>query len=221
MKKFFMTIWNFIKQLFGCKCKCCENTCSNIETVELNPEHLIVMDKQDMYLNYSNNYRWYETCLKLKDFLDQENDGSLEEVVNVFQAIVEEGNGFDTRVHKFQHFNDGQYMHDSISGFWVEDFPLNDEAIKLSFKEAYEKLMATNCPKPHSRYVTLRKQVGPVDCNPQYIFGNLKTQVYVDAVTGKVSETNPAFDKSYEDKDPKIKYAFNWLAERMPLGEWP
>ena len=54
--------------------------------------------------------------------------------------------------------------------------------------------------------MVLRKQVGPVDANPQWIFGNLHSQIYVDAVTGAVSKDNPAFDG---------------LNLGTPLGEWP
>jgi hypothetical protein len=50
----------------------------------------------------------------------------------------------------------------------------------------------------------LRKEVAPLDCNPQYIFGNKRAQLYVDAVTGEVKDYNPAY-KGFT----------------MPLGEWP
>ena len=55
--------------------------------------------------------------------------------------------------------------------------------------------MEANCPKPHSKKCTLRKELGPngADVNAQYIFGNSEQQVYVDAVTGKVSLTNPVY----------------------------
>ena len=82
---------------------------------------------------------------------------------------------------------------------------MNNEAIKVSFKEAYNKIMATNYPKPHSRHVVLRKEIGPQDANPQYIFGNSQAQIYVDAVTGDVTDKNPAFPADL----------------KMPLGEWP
>ena len=184
-----------------------DSTLTNVAVAELVVENLISTDRQDMYMNHAQDYRWFETCMMLNDFLDEENDGSLAEVVNVFQAVIERGSGFDTKVYKFQHFSDGTNVNDSINGFWVEDQPLNEEAIKLTYKEAYDKLMATNCPKPHSRYVTLRKQVGPIDANPQYIFGNLRETVFVDAVTGEVSDVNPAFGPNFQ------------LSK--PLGEWP
>lgn len=199
-----------------------ENTTSLTKS-ELVVENLISTDRQAMFNKVGGDYRWFETCMMLNDFLDEENDGSLAEVVNVFQSVVNRNEGFDTEVFKFQHFADGTHATDSIHGFWVEDYPLENEAIKLTYKEAYDKLMAVNLPKPHSRYVTLRKQVGPKECNPQYIFGNLRAQIYVDAVTGEVSDVNPAFGAK------SLGYAFTWATKATkdsvklngPLGEWP
>ena len=182
---------------------------TKVEVAELVPEYLIATDKQEMFVNHGGDYRWFECCMKLNNFLDEENDGSLEEVVNVFQVAIDYGKTFDVKVYKFQHFADGSYANDSIDGFWVEDQPMNDEAIKITYKEAYDKLMATNMSKPHSQYVTLRKQVGPLDANPQYIFGNLRECVFVDAVTGDVRDYNPAFEDG------------NGGGFKMPLGEWP
>ena len=179
------------------------------ETGELVVENLIAMDRQEMYTEYGDSYVWYETCILLDEYLDEDCDGSIAEVVNVMQGIIEDETGADTYVYKFQHFADGTYAKDNVHGFWVEDEALNEEKVPISFLEAYEKLMATNLPKPHSRYCTLRKQVGPIDANAQYIFGNVEAQVYVDAVTGAVSDVNPAFGP---DKEP----VFNG-----PLGEWP
>lgn len=170
-------------------------------------ENMISLDRQAMYLNHANDYRWYETGIQLKDFLDEENDGTIDMVVNVFQVIEKYSDTcFDTFVYKYQHFADGTIKEDSVHGFWVEDYPLENEVIKVTFKEAYEKVMAVNLPKPHTRQVVLRKQVGPVEANPQWIFGNLHSQIYVDAVTGEVSNENPAF---------------RGLNLGTPLGEWP
>ena len=169
-------------------------------------EHTVALDRQSMFAEVGDNYRWYETQIRLVDFLDEENDGSIDMLVNIFQAVNQVSEtSFDTVVYKFQHNADGTVV-GSVNGFWIEDFPMNDEAIKVSFREAYDKVMSVNYPKPHTRYVTLRKQVGPVDANPQWIFGNLKSQLYVDAVTGDVTDKNPAF---------------GGLNLGTPLGEWP
>lgn len=185
---------------------------NNVDTCKLAlmVDNLVSMDRQEMYLNHGKDYRWFETEIKLNNYLDEENDGSIEELVNIFQAVVAYNDTcFDVKVYKFQHFSDGTCIKDSIDGFWVEDHPLNEEVINLTYKQAFDKLMGTNIVKPHSHYVTLRKMVGPIDANPQYIFGNIREVVFVDAVTGEVSGHNPAFS-------PEDGEGFN-----MPLGEWP
>lgn len=176
--------------------------------VAINVEHAIATDRQAMYQKFGKDYRWYETDILLPEFLNSENVTSDPVmVVNIFQSVVERGNGFDTWVFKFQHFNDGTVLTDSVRGFWIENLPLNDEVIKLKYTEAFDKVMQVNYPKPQSKHVTLRNPVGPIAINTQWIFGNIHEQLWVDAVTGEVKNSNPAFP---EEKGFK-----------MPLGEWP
>ena len=177
-------------------------------TVTLNVEHAIAMDRQTMYLKFKDNYRWYETEILLPYFLDSDSATSNPVmIVNILQSMVEEGNGFDTWVWKFQHFPDGTVLKDSIQGFWIENYSLNEEVLTVKYTEAYDKMMAVNYKKPHSKHVTLRNPIGPVAVNTQWIFGNVKEQIWVDAVTGECKNSNPAFP---EEKGFK-----------MPLGEWP
>jgi len=181
---------------------------SVVATTVLDVEHSIALDRQAMYVNYKDNYRWYETEILLPEFMDSDSATSNPEmIVNVLQSIVEEGNGADVWVHKFQHFKNGEIVHDSIQGFWIENYALNDEVIKLNYIEAWDKMMAVNFPKPHSKHVTLRNPIGPVAVNTQWIFGNIHEQIWIDAVTGDAKNSNPAF--------PKEK------GFKMPLGEWP
>lgn len=172
---------------------------------ELNVEHSIALDRQFMFLNYSEDYRWFETNVVLKDFMDEECDGTILSIRNVFQYVIDYGKSADVYVVLSSHTLEGSSV-ERINDFWIEDWPLNEDAINIKFKEAFEKLMEANCPKPHSRQVTLRKMVGPVAANPQWIFGNMREQVYVDAVTGEVSVNNPSFPDAYVG---------------LPLGEWP
>lgn len=181
---------------------------SVVATTVLDVEHSIALDRQTMYVNYKDDYRWFETEILLPEFMDSANATSNPEmVVNILQSVVERGNGADVWVHKFQHFKDGTIAHDSIQGFWIENYALNDEVIKLKYTEAWDRMMATNFPKPHSKHVTLRNPIGPIAINTQWIFGNIHEQLWVDAVTGDVKNSNPAF--------PKEK------GFKMPLGEWP
>jgi len=208
MKKFLVFLMGIMLMIGVSACTCTQQKkTSEPETAELVVENVISLDRQAMFVAHGGDYRWYETGVQLKNWLDEENDGAIDLVVNVFQVIEEyDSTSFDTFVYKYQHFSDGSVNEEGIHGFWVEDYPLENEAIKVTFKEAYEKVQEVNLPKPHTRQVVLRKQVGPVEANPQWIFGNLHSQIYVDAVTGAVSKDNPAFAG---------------LNLGTPLGEWP
>lgn len=167
-------------------------------------ENAIAMDKENMYLTYGKDYKWFETCIVLNEYLDSENtNDSVVGVSNIFQVLEQkDSKSFDVHVIMYTHVGDSTQV-DVKHDFWIEDMPMNNDSIKVSFKEAYAKMMAANLPKPHSRQCVLRKEVGPKDCNPQYIFGNSEAQVYVDAVTGNVTDVNPAFPT-------KLNYSFNW-----------
>lgn len=178
-----------------------------VTAAKLTVDYAVGFDREYMYLHYGSGYRWYETQVTLKDFLDTDSvDGTVEIVTNVFQVVSgsEEG-GMDVHVLLSEHRPNGSVMTE-YDGFWIEDWPLNDEQIKLSFKDAFDRMMQANYTKPHSRTCTLRKEVGPKPCNPQYIFGNVRSQLYVDAVTGEVTDKSPSFNVAGLEK---------------PLGEWP
>ena len=196
MKKLIFA-FSFVACLFMMSCSCEKNKAVNdtetTDSAALVVENVTGMDRQKMFQDYGKDYRWFETCIVLKDYLDsEETDGTVAGISNIFQVIVEKDNGADVRVVMFTHVGDSTQV-DVANSFWVEDFPMNEDAIKLTFKDAYDKVMATNAPKPHSRQVVLRKEVGPNSINPQYIFGNSQAQLYVDAVTGDVKTKNPAF----------------------------
>ena len=191
-------------------CSKCSNDDVALSTDSLNKAELVVdnlisTDKENLYLNYGNDYRWYEACVLMNDFLDEETDGSILEEVNIFQSIVGKGTGYDTQVFKYQHFNDGIFVKDSVKGFWIEDFPLEDSLIRIPYDSAFALIQRVNFPKPHTRNAILRNPIGPKKVNPQWVFGNLKEQLWVDAVTGEIKTSNPAFEGSFG----------------MPLGEWP
>ncbi len=164
-------------------------------------ENVISTDREFMFLNFDEDYRWYETCILMQDFMDEDPSDNVEAVTSIFQIVTERETGFDTQVVMTVCTLDTNTV-EVVKGFWVEDFPMNSEEITLTFSEAWNKVMETNCPKPHSRQCVLRKEIGPKAANPQYIFGNSKGQIFVDAVTGEVSEHNPVILEG-------------------PLGEWP
>lgn len=210
MKKVLLGFLMVCLSVVFASCESCKQT-DKVEltqqTAEWTVEYVTAADKQYMFTNYGGDYRWFEQCIVLKDFLDEEEcDGTVTGISNVFQVVEEKDNGADVYVILAAHTPDTT-AYEVKHAFWVEDYPMNEEAIVVTFKEAYDKVMQANCPKPHSKHCVLRKQVGPVDANPQYIFGNSYAQIYVDAITGDVNTDNPVFPEAQGFK--------------MPLGEWP
>lgn len=192
--------------IIGCTSCKKEPVVNELGVTELVAENTISVDREYMFLNYGSDYRWYESQILLNNYLDEENDGSIAEITNVFQAIVdhsEDGQSFDTRVIMITHRADSTEILVK-DGFWIEDYSLNEEAITVTYAEAYEKVLEVNYPKPHSKHCVLRSEIGPKPANAQYIFGNLRYQLYVDATTGEVTDKSPAFN------------GFG-----KPLGEWP
>ena len=191
-------------------CNSCKKNETNVEAkvdTTLVVENIISTDREAMTLQYDSAYRWYETCITVKDFFDSDSVGEpvVMGVSNIFQYVVDQDStSADIEVVLFTHVKDTCVV-EARPGFWVGDMILNNEEIKLTFADAYNKMMQANCVKPHSRQCVLRKELGPKDANPQYIFGNVQRQVYVDAVTGNVTDKNPVFPKTF----------------KMPLGEWP
>ena len=187
------------------------SSCSHQEqpaenTASIVAENTISVDKEYMTLNYGGNYRWYESSVVFKDFLDEECDGTIEEISNIFQVVKEEGTSADPIAVISTYNAEGDHQIQTIHSYWLEDWPMNDEAIKVTFAEAFEKIQEVDMIKPHSKHCVLRKEVGPKVANPQYIFGNTHAQIYVDATTGEVSDKSPVWEGS---------------GFTMPLGEWP
>ena len=178
-------------------CSCSKKNPKEQEVAKIVVENTISTDKEAMSLK-NPNYKWFKTGVIFENYLDEENDGTISEVVNVFQTVEGDSISFDTKVFKFQHFSDGTFASDSINGFWVEDYPLNEEEIKVTFDSAFVLINQVNLPKPHSKYCTLRKPIGPKSCNAQWIFGNINSQIWVDAKTGEIRESNPAFPDGFK-----------------------
>lgn len=182
------------------------------EKKEVIVENVVKADRDYMTANYANTYVWYETQIYLNDYLDEDCDGSFSKIVDVFQVITTTDSvTFDTKVIKMNHVGDSLFV-EEIEGFWVEDMNMNDEIISVTYQEAFRLANESNYPKPHSKNCVLRKEVGPIEANPQYIFGNLESQLYVDALTGDVADESPSFCNDEPVNDTIVEV-------NAPLGE--
>ena len=164
--------------------------------------HIIATHRQTMYsIVKGKEYFWYETKFTFADTLkaDTFDDNALVEVTSTFQTF-EPSLVYNITTNAAK----GTLIPTPTPGLWIEDFDLGNAEIKLSINDVIEKLKAWNGVMPPAKAFYLRKPVGPIACNAQYVAGNPFKAVWVDAVTGEITESCPAF--------PQLN---------MPLGEWP
>lgn len=169
-----------------------ENFGSKEELTEV--ENIIKVDNGQMRDGFDQDYKYYESFVTYDKFFDSGEDNKIIEMCAVFQVLEneKESGSMDTRVIIFAH-RPGSTFIDRKAGIFVENYNLCLDSIKITYIQAYEKMMASDLKKPRSRFCSLRRQYGEVKANPQYVFGNAEEQIYVDAITGKVSEVNPVF----------------------------
>ena len=83
-----------------------------------------------------------------------------------------------------------------INDVWIEDANMSEAPVKLSAEDAVARLKEVNYTLPKDcNFITLRLPVGPKACNPQWTFGDAYDVLFIDAVTGEVTDWNPAFGK--------------------------
>lgn len=188
MKKFFVILASILIAFAVSSCKCTRDEDPVVEF----PEATIMADRAKMDEEVST-YKWFETRVEYDNFFDADTTLAVSKVESLFQVAVEDPLGIKTFVYDFVHEPgvENDTIPAPIEGFILDDEPLNDELITLTFSEALVRLNAANLSKPHSTKVVLRKAVGPKSANVQYIFGNTEEQVFVDAITGDVTDHDP------------------------------
>ena len=191
MKTFLAFLMTFALLLGASSCTSCNKEVKQMETVV---EQVVQSDRQWMSDQFGCDYIYYETQIVLNEWLDDENcTGTVASILNVFQIVEGGDTAFSPHVYLFKH-TDSTFNVKVVDDAWMEDQDMAKDAITITYRQAYKKLMKANCIKPHTKNCVLRKMVGPYDCNPQYIFGDAFDEcVFVDAVNGRVSANNPAF----------------------------
>jgi hypothetical protein len=165
---------------------------SNPELVGI--EEIIKTDDGHMKDSFDHDYRYYESFVTYDKFFDSGEDNKIIEMCSVFQVLEneKESGSMDTRIIMFAH-RPGSTFIDRKARIFVENYNLCLDSIKITYIQAYEKMMCSKLKKPRSKFCSLRRQYGEVKANPQYVFGNASEQIYVDAITGEVKNENPVF----------------------------
>ena len=167
-------------------------------------EHIVALHRQTMFDLYKGEqYAWYETRVMFNDSIKLENlDGlKVTDVTDIFQL-------FDPARCQYISTNvkDGTIIPKPIHDIWIEDVDMSDAEIKLTVKDVLERLASWDGILPPATGMTLRIPLGPRRCNAQYVIGNIMQVIFVDAVTGDVTDWCPAFPVP---------------GKNGPLGEWP
>ena len=172
------------------------NSCNKQVEKEQTIEDILTADYDYMVENYDTTFVWYEVQFILNDYLDSEEcDGTVKEFTNIFQVVTPiDSITYDVYVVKMFHKGEISSI-ETEQGFWCEDEPMIKDRMQVTYNDAYQRMTESNYPKPHANTCTLRRELGPKIANSQYIFGNVTRQIYVDAVTGVVSDHSPAFDE--------------------------
>lgn len=166
-------------------------------------EHVIALQRQTMFNAVNGGkYYWYETKFTFSDSLKTETLDyvQLMEITSTFQTFEPELCWTIT-----DNAEKGRLFPHPTPGLWIEDFDLSREDIKLDIADVIQRLKEWNGVMPPATSIYLRKPVGPKPCNAQYVAGNPFQVIFVDAVTGDISDWNPAFGGDFG----------------KPLGEWP
>lgn len=127
---------------------------------------------------------FYESEMTLNGDVDTLTSPKVIEMKNIFQLK-------DT-VYLFSHALEGDSVSTFIGkeqGFWCEDCVIEPQT-KLSLGQAIEALWKTDCVKPKSSKVTLRKPLGPKILESSYfIFGNqFSGLLFVNTTNGEVAD---------------------------------
>lgn len=158
-------------------------------------ESQMILDSLASHVDSVNHdYLYFETSFELANTVDSLDSFSVSAIQSIYQVV-------DTTISTPTVFV-ANYSFDSTAvswkvlegAFWTEDVDLRSKDVKLSPEDAFSALLKSNVAKPHSRFMVLRCPLGPVACEAQYIFGNTDSGIaYVNAKTGKVTTTDPAF----------------------------
>lgn len=174
--------------------------------------HIQALHRQTMFnLIDGEPYQWRNSKVLFNDSINYENIDELKvvEVTDVFFYWNNEGPHVQFIASNVKN---GTIIPPTIQDVWIEDADLSDKEIKLTCEDVLQRLKEWNGLIPPAICISLRYPVGPCECNAQWVIGDVYDVIFVDAVTGEISNWNPAFNPNNKPKGGDFG---------KPLGEWP
>lgn len=168
------------------------------------------LHRQTMYTQVCKEYEWRNSNVIFSDSIKTDNLDSLH-IVDVTDVFQWWDNGpkitfISTNIEK------GTLIAPPITDVWIEDGDLSEKQLKLSAEDVLKRLAEWNGVIPPATSMSLRYPVGPCECNAQWVIGDVYDVIFIDAVTGEISNWNPAFNPNNKAKGGDFG---------KPLGEWP
>ena len=175
----------------------------------LNFEEIIAEDKALVEQYIQNNFEnpsevhkyWWEVDITMSKYYTDPDayDNKIETMVDVFSVAYHSNN----TVLMIYHEGDSRMVAE-FNDIWVGDNNLYDreEQIVKTFNEAYRLMLDSEFDKVQSRQCAFRAQLGPQGGTipPQFVFGNVHSQLYVNSQTGEVLNYSPVFPEQDGDK---------------------
>lgn len=168
-------------------------------------KHILALHRQTMFnLVKGHEYQWRNLQVLFNDFIKTDNldDLHITDITSVY-FYWNEGpwvQYISTNVKK------GTIIPNKIQDVWIEDCDMSNCEIKLGVEDVLKRLKEWNGVLPQAKGMVLRLPVGPRNCNAQWVIGGIGDPIFVDAVTGDITNWCPAFPI------PNVN---------GPLGEWP
>ena len=218
MKKILICLTLAIAGMMATGCTSCQSENNKQETVyhdydgvvqdfTAGVSHIQALHKQTMFLllkavekrdgvSIERGYEWRNSRVIFNDTLTMDNIDQLHITdINDRFCYWHPAKGMQVQFIDVNVKN-GTQVPWPVSDVWIEDDDMNDCHIKLSAEQALQRMKEWNGILPRGcNFITLRKPVGPKDCNPQWTFGDTYNVIFIDAVTGEVRDSNPAFAK--------------------------
>ena len=156
--------------------------------------HIQATHRQIMFSTLGvKEYQWRNSKIVFNDSITAEtiDDLHVTDVIDVFY-YWDNDKGPQTQFINTNVMKGTQIPY-PVADIWIEDADLSEASIKLTAEQALIRLKEVNYPIPPANGLSLRLPVGPKDCNPQYVIGTVYDVLFIDAMTGEVRNSNPAF----------------------------
>ena len=157
-------------------------------------DNIQALHRQTMYALVNGQFEWRNSRVLFNDTITLENIDILHivDVTDVFQYWDEQG----PKVRMISaNIEKGTIITPAIPDVWIEDASLNQAEIKLTADDVLQRLKEWNGIIPAAVGMSLRLPVGPQECNAQWVIGDVYDVIFVDAVTGDVTDWCPAFPR--------------------------